>query len=583
MLSGTTMSGFTSFGLGGMAAAGSQRGSGLGSTTGRGRGGFVSPGSKQEAFKTFVVGGGKGTGRGRGRGKTSRPTRVKGKGKGKGRKAGKTALDADGDIAMDGGGASAIPSRADTSGAGKSKSKKKGKKVKRDMSSKISKIKGIAAAKGKGPSGGKGKPLSTEQLKTLEEAMAPRWNAAAQLLDLQGFVNDPLLASAGITMEWSNQMYCNAVAKIISAHCTNMAALDLSSNKISSLHPLAKIAQASKGIVRLNLMSNSLKNFGEIGAFKCMEKLEEIHLTGNAGLSKSQSDRVEYEKKLRNWFPKLKIIDAEPISSILPVSILGNAIPPEVDALVKEFVAKFYGAFDQARHNLLQAYTENSVWSLTLEQDLNRMPERYKGMNRNLRSKTLRQNADKAFDRLYCGQDILATLQTFPDTDHDMDLQVDVWMVTPTAIGINVSGKCTERKPLNQAISSKKAVPTEVRHVHRTLILAPAEQGSVAATAGWPCTIANEQVHISRYSKGKNESRLLASAVSAATSSTATSVTPSVTPDQQQMVMQLMQVTRMNQQYALDCLQTNAWNAENALGMFQSMNAAGQLPPNAFQ
>ena len=38
------------------------------------------------------------------------------------------------------------------------------------------------------------------------------------------------------------------------------------------------------------------KNWGDLGLFKIMEGLQEIYLTGNAGIVKAAQDRIAYEK-----------------------------------------------------------------------------------------------------------------------------------------------------------------------------------------------------------------------------------------------------------------------------------------------
>ena len=189
-------------------------------------------------------------------------------------------------------------------------------------------------------------------------------------------------------------------------------------------------------------------------------------------------------RKLRGFFPELQTIDGVSMSSSLPVQVQGNHIPEEVDGIVRAFIGKFYGWFDGDRASLQHGYTADSVWSLTIESlgSSSKVPANYTALNRNLKKKDVRES-EKTVTKLHTGAAIGAAINSFPETNHDMNLTVDVWMITPAFIGINVSGACVEKTP-NQAASAKKPVKTTTRNVHRVFMLTPAAEGSPASLAG---------------------------------------------------------------------------------------------------
>jgi nuclear RNA export factor len=108
------------------------------------------------------------------------------------------------------------------------------------------------------------------------------------------------------------------------------------------------------------------------------------------------------------------------------------------------------------------------------------------------------------------------------------------------------------------------------------------------ASPQWPATIANEQLHIGGDGITARPAAApaltpVAAAAAASAPSLIASPQQAAGPDQQQLTLQFMAITGMNQQFATECLQNNNWNPEQSMADFQRLNAAGQLPPQAFQ
>ncbi|GAA6004334.1 hypothetical protein JCM10207_000673 [Rhodosporidiobolus poonsookiae] len=303
---------------------------------------------------------------------------------------------------------------------------------------------------------------------------------------------------------------------------------------------------------------------------------------------------------------------------------------------VGQFFLKFFAAFDTDRPSLLPAYAPVCSFSLFAD---TAHPAR-------ARARKIGGNGDKRFpnqhkldwksyltptgsrnlDRVKNPEKRVATLKlspsaiisdivALPKTQHPLDQSDkfvwDCWtmpnFLAPTQPGgepgtviyASVHGEFTE-------FPSKG-----IRSFDRTFVLAPATPGSPAEAAGWPCIILSDMLTIRGYSdlafsKPKPPPQPAAPAAAAAPAAVPGAAIPvavagapvvavpppagapvqeraeGITDEQQSLVLQLQQVTRLNYTFAHMCLAQNGWDPHQALAQFQTLQAQGSIPAEAF-
>ncbi|EGF98090.1 uncharacterized protein MELLADRAFT_118604 [Melampsora larici-populina 98AG31] len=260
-------------------------------------------------------------------------------------------------------------------------------------------------------------------------------------------------------------------------------------------------------------------------------------------------------------------------------------------SVVSRFCVQFFNAFDHDRQSLMDVYATNATFSLSastmiptrarlagLTKNRPEMPaqqlpswHQYISISRNI----ARLKGNRLAERIANGPaEIIKYLDLIPTTKHplteaaDQDkFVVDAWqmpsMVTDGSgvIYLTIHGQFQELPALT------------VRSFDRTFMLGPAGPASAAVLKGWPCVILTDQLTIRNYSSP-----------SAWKPDTIPTPNPTVqlTPEQQNLINQFRQVTKLNERLALDCLLHNGWNPTLAMENFQTINASGALPPDAF-
>ncbi|GAA5835315.1 hypothetical protein JCM11251_006678 [Rhodosporidiobolus azoricus] len=319
---------------------------------------------------------------------------------------------------------------------------------------------------------------------------------------------------------------------------------------------------------------------------------------------------------------------------VFPLEMKGGFFESEQTRdFVGQFFLKFFEAFDNDRPSLLAAYAP--VCSFSFHADTSH-PAR-------ARAKKIGINGDKRFpnqhkldwknyltpegsrnlQRVKIPEKRLNTLKlspsavitsivNLPKTSHPLsDADKFVWdswtmpaMLAPTQPGgeaetvifANVHGEFTE-------FPSKG-----IRSFDRTFILAPSAPGSPAAVAGWPCIILSDALTLRGYSDlSFSKPRPPPQPKTASTSNTATHppagvVPPQVAPavagvavpgvvperaegvtdEQQSLILQLQQVTRLTYTFSHLCLSQNNWDPHQALAQFQLLQSQGSIPPEGF-
>lgn len=328
---------------------------------------------------------------------------------------------------------------------------------------------------------------------------------------------------------------------------------------------------------------------------------------------------------------KSKKVDAEAAQVPLrnfPIPNKPGFVDPNAAAIMPDFLSKFFLAYDNDRTQLSEAYAPLAQFSYCLNVVppprakaagfLHTMPnqkdlsfDRYlDNGNRNL----MRINAPKIRNQnLHHGSgSILACLKKLPKTSHPLNdaskFMVDAWVLPNNVIGARLKG---EEKPeallwINVHGEYAEAPSQGIRSFDRMFAVAPTPPESAAAAAGWPCVILSDHLVVRHYSSPSawlpdslptgevtqeqtaalqaNQPAPGAVNGGAALPNHLQGQAPAAGLNEQQhaMSLQLAAQTGLIYGFAVQCLQENGWDYNNALGNFEALKAGGGIPPQAF-
>ncbi|KAH9456385.1 hypothetical protein Pst134EB_012581 [Puccinia striiformis f. sp. tritici] len=307
-----------------------------------------------------------------------------------------------------------------------------------------------------------------------------------------------------------------------------------------------------------------------------------------------------------------------PIQPPLPLSIKPAFFNDSTtSSFVASFCLQFFKAFDENRQSLMDVYATKSSFSLCaspyipcrskmagLTRNRPEMPAQqvptwneYINISRN----NARLKGAKLSERIANGPaEIIEYMKRIPGTKHPIQsaedqhkFVVDSWQMpglvnestssSGAVIYVTIHGEFQEFPSLT------------VRSFDRTFMLGAAGPASAAALKGWPCVILTDQLTVRGYSSPQawsttaplpqttipNSVPILASSLPTPTSTV--SAQPELTSEQKnQLVQKLMDLTKLNMNFTIDCLTQNHWDLDNSIKNFNDILSRGGLPSDAF-
>lgn len=241
---------------------------------------------------------------------------------------------------------------------------------------------------------------------------------------------------------------------------------------------------------------------------------------------------------------------------------LQSHIPEVTQSLVHGFLKAFYDIFDSDnRQPLVAAYHDQSSFSLSICKGLDNGPKCYFAADLLHESRNLmRVREGPARTRLLKQGKIsvVAALTALPATHHVREsFLVDVPFFSEQLVVLVVNGVLIE--------TWKSA--KQLRAFSRSLSIVPQGDGYV---------ITNDLLLLS------NSSYEQRSKYRSAFSDNEQMRDDTNAPANDILVARLRQQTGMNDKFSLQCLSECAFNFEKAVQMFNALNAAGSIPPDAF-
>ncbi|KAF8946396.1 nuclear mRNA export, poly(A)+RNA binding protein [Haplosporangium gracile] len=410
--------------------------------------------------------------------------------------------------------------------------------------------------------------------------------------------------------------------------------ISLAHNNMSSLQSISSITQYFPNLQNLSLKGNKISSFDEL-RYLCgdgqLPLLKALILEDNPVRNndvQAHGNDVHYRGKVAELFKSISVLDGTNVFKIsfgvnldnipldkvaLPVPIRGNYFgDPETHATVLEFLKSYFGLFDsEQRVNLGYVYKPDAIFSCTVAlpgESLARLQQQHSGQ-RNQTDATLQRSVWSEYlsrsrnfetikepssrdSRLFIGNQaiILEALMKLPNTIHDLSddskICVDAWQTgglfpAETCIFASVHGEYEEYRPGPGPNPARKSFD-------RTFILAPAPVDSIAAQNGWKCVIVSDQMMVRDYNgheswnsgSGVNIAPGLRVVNHQAPSPTALNHPDGLSVEQLKAAHELMRVSGLVYQYAVQALMTNGWDLNRAFAAVQA--SRDTLPPHVW-
>ncbi|KAI0067186.1 NTF2-like protein [Artomyces pyxidatus] len=479
------------------------------------------------------------------------------------------------------------------------------------------------------------RPPIGNQLEVWRQFVQKRWDPESRFLNLERMSEDDIVKRSHVIppgMAGSTGKEAAVIFKLAAQLKPPVRTVSLANNGLHSTHPIASIAHYLPNLANLSLENNNLRVWKDIDSLSQLTdkkdklgKLRELILLGNPirDLEYQNNRSDSYKNNIMRRFPTLDMLDKEPVTKIsFDAPEASQATEPPIGprpaakvfpaemrpsfvfgfdpAITTAFLGRFFQLFDTQRAALIDAYHESATFSFQANTSIP-VRARIQGFQhslpnqRNLEwskwlgagSRNLSRVAgavDKMLKSMHVGrEDAVKTMMSLPSTKHDIvgspeKFLIDAWPITQgekTTLFVSIHGQFTE-EPAGG-----------IRSFDRSFVLAPAMEGSRAKAGGWDVEVLSDQLVIRAYSSHEawTPGPLLVQAplpAAAPGPPASVNIVQQMPPDMQALlatipepqrsqVVEVCQRTRLNVQFAVDCLQGNSWVVDAAIANFEQV------------
>ncbi|KAH8395304.1 hypothetical protein KR222_008569, partial [Zaprionus bogoriensis] len=442
------------------------------------------------------------------------------------------------------------------------------------------------------------KPGHVEPRQCIEQAVQKRFNAMNRMLDLENFQKTEGLEHVIVLM--SSPKILSSILKLSSRKFLgNCIDLRLGHNKIVSPNNLRTLSLLSS-LQALDLSHNWINELSEISSLGDVP-LKSLRLHGNP-VCRKYSLPSEYIKAVKEIFPALNTLDGVELNS-------RTALAPQKDFLCNTaayelvgelFLYPFLREFEQHNHrvNLIRYYCDSSIFTLTCSYDIKRCSrpsnELFKRISKyNYHQRNLLKNSRDTCRVNVGATDIMLVLMELPEVTHDyVSLQTDVMHYDSKMAIISVNGLLRDEPDLLLAFSRQFVLKVDavglvsrqcnellaVAHIHLSLSSLFFAQG--VGKCARRMKIINERLNIMNPTKKQERDGFRFYELP----KEPPSVEQEDNVDVKEHKLHIFQeITGLRPRWCTRIVQEEAdWNFERALEQFLRMEAANELPDDAF-
>uniref|UniRef100_A0AAG5CMI4 NTF2 domain-containing protein n=1 Tax=Anopheles atroparvus TaxID=41427 RepID=A0AAG5CMI4_ANOAO len=361
--------------------------------------------------------------------------------------------------------------------------------------------------------------------------------------------------------------------------------LRLRNNDLQNCEALTNLSKFTK-LVSLDLRFNSLSTISDLNGIP-HNFIEEVFLDHNP-ICNTVSSGVEYTRKIKKYFHKLKRLDGRPLLFGKCFAFHQNFIcTMEAHKFAESFVRHYFTLYDSfQRAELRELYHPMAQFSMTSSFDVDQSVPldshqqrqvAYTGHSRNLRE--FRGSLDLAMAALIVGNERIAyVLTTFPKTEFDfMSFRIDVPIFTPERVLITVHGRLMEE---SEALFGERCS----LGFTRTFYIQPCGKGTGLFSDAIEYRIYNDMLHLCNLTfEGQNFLDSLCT--EAKGKETTTEHNPSESDDRsdrENALIVFKELTQLNRQWCVRLLEDSSWNLMLALNMFLKLFESERIPKLAF-
>ncbi|EJF64631.1 NTF2-like protein [Dichomitus squalens LYAD-421 SS1] len=478
-------------------------------------------------------------------------------------------------------------------------------------------------------------PVTEKVIEVWKEWVRRRWNPEARFLNLERIASDDYLKRHRLTSPTSDAANREAqvIFKIASKLRPEIETISLAHNGLTSGRMMSTMSHYLPWLKNLSLEGNEFRGWKDVdyisGKRGRLEQLRELILVGNPvrELEYKNNRAALYKSEVARRFPSLEILDGEPVARVgfdAPTAL--TSAPPQartmlstfawnmepsfiagVDGgLVVNFLTRFFPSFDNQRGALIDAYAPNATFSFSANTSIpprariegihvsKEFPNQRKlewapwltGGNGGSRNLGRMNGLQKVTQSLHLGsQEAVRAMAALPPTRHEVagspeKFCVDAFPVQQgeqTNLLVTVHGQFAE-------------LPSEgIRSFDRSFVLALSPEGSRAKQSGWDVMILSDQLVVRAYSSyeaWKPGPMRVQFGDLLPSPGLQEALAPLPQPQRGRMQDVILR-TRLNLQYAEDCLKNNDWDVERAIANFErvkaNLPADAYLPQDAFQ
>lgn len=452
--------------------------------------------------------------------------------------------------------------------------------------------------------GGAGRKSSpAEVARVLPQFLAANYNAELRLLNLGAVAS----RTTAFRADWNNPMFVRTLLKTIQDTVPQVLTINFEGNRIRNLSGFSGMSQVLPSVENLSFVDNEISDLKELENLS-KTKLVHVMFQGNPIVSDPR-----YEAEVRMHLTSLKMLDSKSIAPLISFDVDASAVaatttvvPPSRESFfegpaqrqwVFDFLTKFFTCYDGNRNELLRAYIDESIFTISASQYFAHSSDSGRGgrggrggkfgqggehhhydpalgnyikYSRNLAKI---RDREQIRSRVVSGRvSIVHTMTQLPASRHSKDDMV-VDALTLPGIGqaaqmilVTLHGHFWESQTFGSVDGSNVAFD-------RSLILALAPPGSEAAAAGWPAIVVNDQLHIRNFIAPSTKPQ---SGPSSSSSGGSGNI-------ENQLIEQLMNATRLKAFAARQCLESASWNYDSAMAQFWSAQQQGRISPNMLQ